>query len=176
MTKVRVVARATNSRRATVEMFLRVGRVVGSLVCLHPGRCQSPLRGSRRPDALDEDVLDRWRSDLEAGHVRVALEGLTQDRLGIGVIAQLDLVVVEARPTDGRVGQCLEPIEVPIARDAEADDDPACLPLHARDRAQRITRPRSMIVIASHSSSTASIWCVLKTMALPRSRSRGRLP
>ena len=32
------------------------------------------------------------------------------------------------------------------------------------------TRPRSMMQIDSHSSSTVSIWCVLKISVLPRSR------
>jgi hypothetical protein len=83
----------------------------------------------------------------------VALEGFTEDRLGIGVVGQLDLVVVEGRPTDDRVGQCLEPVEMPIAGDAEADDDPACS-LHAGTGPDHPSA--SMIVIASQPS-TASI-------------------
>ena len=75
-----------------------------------------------RPDALDEDLLERRIGDLEPEDLVAAADGRAEDRLRIGPGIDVELGEVAARPRDADVGQRSEPLELAAGRGGDADD------------------------------------------------------
>ena len=126
----------------------------------------------RPPDVLDEDLLQDRLGDLEARDALAAVERGAQDRLRIGAGRHAPARrSPRAGPSRRTPASSVEPIgAVAIAIGRQRT---TCRPIArftSRTGPLTTTLPASMIAIDSHSSSTVSIWCVLKISVLPRSR------
>ena len=86
------------------------------------GSGEAVLIGRRASHPLDEDLLDRWVADLEAGDVLAPGLGLEKDRLRVPAGLHVELGEVHARPGHLDAGEFGQPGELRITGHADPDD------------------------------------------------------